>query len=252
VRLAKATDIPPRALYAYQVAAGQQGHRNRACGLRWEFVAAFARMETDHGRLGGSSIGPDGIARPPILGPPLDGSKPGVIGRLADASGAAVRAAGPLQFIPDTWQRWGAGNVQDIDNAAWAAARYLCADGRDLSTPAGRRAAALAYNNVGWYATDVLAVYADYLAGRPAHSFPVKPGAGAPAPGVKAKRSAAERPGAPAAGSAPSSSPVKAAAPRHSATPTPAPRKTTSAATPTHTPTPPPSTSPAPSTTTSP
>ncbi len=141
-------------------------------------------METDHGRLNGSTIGPDGIARPAILGPALDGSKPGVIGRLADASGAAVRAAGPLQFVPETWKRWGAGNVQDIDNAARAAARYLCADGHDLSTPAGRRAAALAYNNVGWYATDVLAVYADYLARRPAHSFPVKPGAGDPAPGV--------------------------------------------------------------------
>ncbi len=173
--LATATDIPANALAAYQRAAASAAP---SCGIQWQFIAAFGRIETDHGRLQGSSLGDDGVVRPPLVGPALDGSRTGVIGKLADASGSPVRAAGPLQFIPATWQQWGHGDVQDINQAAAAAERYLCADGHDLHTGSGRRAAALSYNHADWYATDVLAIYADYIAGDPAHTFPVAPGAG--------------------------------------------------------------------------
>jgi len=176
LRLAAQTDIPIRALVAYRAAAAAQQHAQPGCGIQWEFIAAFGRIETDHGRLNGSNIGSDGIDRPALLGPPLDGSEPGVIGALSDSSGRAVRAAGPLQFIPDTWQRWGHGDMQSIDAAAATAARYLCADGHDLATGDGRWSAALSYNDVDWYATDVVAIYNDYLTGQPAHSFPAAPG----------------------------------------------------------------------------
>jgi membrane-bound lytic murein transglycosylase B len=58
-----------------------------------------------------------------------------------------------MQFIPSTWRAWasdgnldGRADPQQIDDAALAAARYLCAGGRDLATGAGWWAAVLAYN----------------------------------------------------------------------------------------------------------
>ena len=87
-----------------------------------------------------------------------------------------MRAAGPLQFIPASWQKWGRGDPQNIDEASAAAARYLCADAHDLSTDSARYATALTYNHVDWYATDILAIYHDYCAGSPANFFPANPG----------------------------------------------------------------------------
>ena len=59
-----------------------------------------------------------------------------------------------MQFIPSTWARWasdanldGIGDPQQIDDAALAAARYLCAGGRDLAQPADWWAAVFSYNN---------------------------------------------------------------------------------------------------------
>jgi membrane-bound lytic murein transglycosylase B len=45
---------------------------------------------------------------------------------------------------------------QDVDDAAYAAARYLCASGGDLTTGAGWTAAVLSYNHDDDY---VRAVY---------------------------------------------------------------------------------------------
>jgi len=218
-QLAEQTDIPVRALIAYQAAATEQQRNQPGCGIDWEFIAAFGRLETDHGRLNGSEIGSDGIDRPAIMGPALDGSEPGVIGALTDASGNAVRAEGPLQFIPDSWHRWGHGDMQSIDEAALAAAKYLCADGHDLSTEDGRWAAALSYNDVDWYATDIQAIYADYLNRQPAHSFPADPGSDT---GSSANPASVQSPSE--AAPAPASTAVEvnssSAAPTASATPT--------------------------------
>jgi membrane-bound lytic murein transglycosylase B len=90
-----------------------------------------------------------------------------------EASGMPVGSPRPLQFIPATWQQWGHGDIQDINQAA---ARYLCADNHDLHTTTGRHAAALSYNHANWYATDILAIYTDYLTATPAHTFPIPPG----------------------------------------------------------------------------
>jgi membrane-bound lytic murein transglycosylase B len=68
-----------------------------------------------------------------------------------------------MEFIPSTWQRWasdgdgdGRSDVQDIDDAAYATARYLCASGADLTTGRGWQRAILSYNHSDAYATSVL------------------------------------------------------------------------------------------------
>ena len=75
------------------------------------------------------------------------------------------RAAGPMQFIPGTWRLWGAdGNgdgvrdPQNVEDAALAAANYLCAGGRDLSRPADLTAAVLSYNHSQRYLSTVLGI----------------------------------------------------------------------------------------------
>lgn len=59
-----------------------------------------------------------------------------------------------MQLLPETWYQYAdpGTNPQNIDAAAIAAGRYLCADGRDLATTTGWWAAILAYNNSTAYA----------------------------------------------------------------------------------------------------
>jgi membrane-bound lytic murein transglycosylase B len=76
-----------------------------------------------------------------------------------------------MQFIPSTWRTWasdgdgdGVDDPQDLDDAAYAAARYLCASGGDLSTATGWSAAILSYNHSDAYVHavyDAAKAYAD-------------------------------------------------------------------------------------------
>jgi membrane-bound lytic murein transglycosylase B len=238
--------IPQRALTAYQAGAARYGAR---CNLEWEVVAAIGRAESGHAR--GGQLYPDGRTWEPILGPVLDGSPFAAIrdtddGRL-DEDPEWDRAVGPLQFIPGTWA-WigvdadgdGSANPHDIDDAAAATARYLCAHGGDLSRTDQLRAAILRYNNSGAYADAVLA-WADGYAGRvtvvddpeppPAEDAETAP--------VTASEPAATEPtpkpttATPAPTSTPTSTPTPAPTSTPTSTPTPVP-----APTPTPTPTP--------------
>ena len=72
-------------------------------------------------------------------------------------------AMGPFQFIPETWRHFGVdangdGRVSpdNIDDAAVAAGRYLCFNGRDLLVPREWQRAILSYNRAMTY---VKAVY---------------------------------------------------------------------------------------------
>jgi len=102
-------------------------HRaGEAYGVPWQVLAAINKIESDFGRnMGPSSAG----------------------------------AVGWMQFMPDTWLRWGLDANGDgladpwnPDDAVFAAARYLAAAGAhdDLSR------AVFAYNHAQWYVDEVL------------------------------------------------------------------------------------------------
>nr|WP_302477633.1 lytic transglycosylase domain-containing protein [Aeromicrobium stalagmiti] len=70
---------------------------------------------------------------------------------------------GPMQFIPSTWERWesdgsddGTADPHNIYDAAYAAGRYLCASGADLTTGAGWTQAVFSYNHSDAYVRSVL------------------------------------------------------------------------------------------------
>src|SRR4051794_33570904 len=65
--------IPPAALRAYQTAAATVAINDPSCGLDWALLAGIGRVESDHGRYGGSVLDTAGVARPAILGPVLSG-----------------------------------------------------------------------------------------------------------------------------------------------------------------------------------
>lgn len=172
--VARAHDLPARVVRAYGAAELAQRERTPDCRLSWVTLAGIGRVESRHGTYGGSEVDADGVARPSIVGVPLDGT--GGTREVADTDGGRLdgdadldRAVGPMQFLPATWQRYGAdGNddgvrdPQNIDDAALAAAGYLCADGRDTATGEGWWDGVLTYNASGDYARLVWAAAERY------------------------------------------------------------------------------------------
>ncbi len=167
-KVSEKTDIPARALRAYATADLLMQSSEPSCRVSWATLAGIGRIESHHGTIGGLRLGEDGRPSKPIIGIPLDGS-PGVKaipdsdGGVLDADTTWDRAVGPMQFIPTTWVRYavranGDGNPpdpQNIDDAALAAARYLCSGGRDLSSGQGWWAAVMAYNQSVEYGQNV-------------------------------------------------------------------------------------------------
>ncbi|WP_370290056.1 lytic transglycosylase domain-containing protein [Nocardioides sp.] len=176
-RTAAATGIPARALVAYarahlRVAAEQPG-----CQVAWNTIAALGGIESQHGSIGGAVLGPDGRATPVIRGPELSGGRFGVVrdtdGGSLDGDPKWDRAVGPMQFIPSTWERWaadgngdGVADPDQIDDAALASTRYLCAAG-NLRDPETWRRAIFSYNHSDVYVADI-ASYANVYAQRAA------------------------------------------------------------------------------------
>lgn len=173
-RVSASVDVPERAVISYVNADLAMRSYQRGCHLSWATLAGIARIESDHGRYGGTFLRSDASPARPIIGVPLDGT-PGVR-KIADTDGGAIdgdssqdRAVGPFQFIPSTWRKWstdgngdGKGDPQNLDDASMAAARYLCAGGKDLSSGKGWWSAVFSYNNSVQYGQQVYALAETY------------------------------------------------------------------------------------------
>ncbi|WP_344976173.1 lytic transglycosylase domain-containing protein [Salinactinospora qingdaonensis] len=167
-RVSERTGIPRRALQGYAMAQLYLVAEQPDCRISWPTLAGIGAVESVHGTYAGGEIGPDGRTTVDIIGIALNGENG--TAAITDTDGGALdddttwdRAVGPMQFIPTTWERWGAdagddgtADPHDIDDASLAAARYLCADGRDLTTREGWWDAILSYNQSEEYGEDVL------------------------------------------------------------------------------------------------
>ncbi|MCW5954772.1 MAG: lytic murein transglycosylase [Propionibacteriaceae bacterium] len=173
-RTASATGIPVRALLAYASANLTVAAEQPGCGIGWNTLAAIGAIESAHGSHGGAVLGEAGYPDPAIRGVALNGDGVAAIRDTDDGAWDGDtrwdRAVGPMQFIPSTWARWGADGNGDgaadpnqIDDAALAAARYLCASGAMTST-AGWRAAVFSYNHSDSYVDDVAVTANRYAA----------------------------------------------------------------------------------------
>ena len=177
VRLAAVTvaGIPPVPLSAYRRAAHELSVAQPGCHVPWWLIAGIGFVESGHAHSGGSAYaGWNGVARPPIYGPVLNGSHgfkaiPDTDGGALDGDRRWDRAVGPMQFLPSTWRTWspsgrfdGHANPQNIFAAAGAAAGYLCASGTDLSQSHAMALAVYSYNHSFDYVRLVLSVGARY------------------------------------------------------------------------------------------
>jgi murein DD-endopeptidase MepM/ murein hydrolase activator NlpD len=118
--------VPERRTYDQLLALWRQA--GAAYAVPWQVLAAINKIESDFGR----NMGP-----------------------------SSANALGWMQFIPDTWLRWGTdGNGDGVaspwnpEDGVYSAARYLAAAGAATDLPR----AIFAYNHAQWYVDDVLAL----------------------------------------------------------------------------------------------
>ncbi|TWE22137.1 lytic transglycosylase domain-containing protein [Prauserella muralis] len=173
-RTSQVVGVPARALIAYGNAELAMRANEPDCRLSWATLAGIGRIESDHGRYGGATLGEDGRPSTPIIGVPLNGSTG--VRSISDTDGGQLdgdpvhdRAVGPMQFIPSTWMRYGSdgdgdgrAEPQQIDDAALSAARYLCVNGRDMASADGWWAGIMSYNNSVEYAQKVFGLADGY------------------------------------------------------------------------------------------
>jgi membrane-bound lytic murein transglycosylase B len=227
-------DVPDAALSAYRHAEKVMATTDPGCDISWTLLAAIGRVESNHGRFGGAELGSDGVSRPEIRGPRLDGAGP--FAAIRDSDNGTLdrdklwdRAVGQMQFLPETWRsvaRDGDGdgqmNPDDIDDSALGSAVYLCGAGGSLADAAGMSRAAFRYNHSDYYVTLVLSMQAGYQTG--VFAVPSPP---PPAPKAKKARTKVAKPRHVAKPRTPAAQPAPAApkpiVPKPTPTPTPAP-----------------------------
>ena len=167
--------IPERVLAAYAGAAIAKHTERPDCVLGWNTLAGIGWVESRHGSHGGASVADDGTVSPPIIGVALDGASTALIADtdrgVIDGDAEFDRAVGPLQFIPGSWANWyidasgdGVADPHNIDDAALAAANYLCRAVPTLGDEASWRAGIASYNAEGVYLDAVATAAARYAA----------------------------------------------------------------------------------------
>jgi len=169
--------IPALALMAYRNAERVMARAMPGCGVSWNLLAGIGRIESMHAFGGATDARGNTIN--PIYGPALDGTLPGneIIVQSPAANGGVVyaRAAGPMQFLPDTWARYaadGQANPQNLFDSTLAAARYLCSGGLNLRDQSQVVTAVMRYNNSMPYTQNVLGWAAAYATGVPPMNLP--------------------------------------------------------------------------------
>ncbi len=108
-----------------EVLRSYYGEAEAATGIPWAYFASIHLVETRLGRIRGTST---------------------------------AGAQGPMQFIPETWARYGQGDINDNHDAILAAARLLQANG----APGDIGRALFRYNNSQRY-VDAVQAYAQLM-----------------------------------------------------------------------------------------
>lgn len=168
--------IPTVNVTAYKNAEKLLAVAQPQCGISWTIIAGIGRVESTHANNGKADD--LGQLLEPILGPRLDGSLAGN-NVIADTDGGALdgdpnfdRAVGPMQFLPETWNRYkadgngdGISDPQNLYDAALATGDYLCDGGLNLRDLGQTTKAILRYNNSMAYVANVLAWSTGYATG---------------------------------------------------------------------------------------
>lgn len=173
-RMATKAGIPLPAVRAYAVATLRLSTEDPGCGLGWTTLAGLGYVESLHGTIDDRLLLEDGRSSTPILGPALDGGEYAAIPASPTSAqwhgdGDWDHAVGPLQFIPSSWAQWqgdgdadGLADPNDLDDAAYAAGRYLCASGSSMASADGWVAAIFSYNHSDDYVRQVHAAASAY------------------------------------------------------------------------------------------
>lgn len=187
-------EFPLVVLDAYWRAAETMKVLAPGCGIQWWAMAGIGKIESRHGTYGGSEVRADGSLTKPIIGIPLTGANNTAAigdsdGGLIDGDPSVDRAAGPMQFIPQTWAAYGVdgdGNgeiqIQNIYDAAASAARYLCAAAGSMADVGGLQRGYFAYNHSAAYVSSVLGQAVHYGNAVPIEGVPGPPAAPPPPP----------------------------------------------------------------------